>query len=167
MIPTEHQDFIDRAVEILKQDDRIAGIALGGSYITGIMDEFSDLDFVIAVYPEHIAQVMSERMQITEKLGNLLSAFTGEHVGEPRLLICLYDSPLIHIDYKFVSLDDVGNRIEDPVILYQKGKALTNTFSKDSAAFPKPDLQWFEDRFWVWIQYLVMNLEHRLRVLLF
>ena len=153
MIPVEHQNFLNKAVEILKQDNRIAGIALGGSYCTGIMDEFSDLDFVIAIYPEYTAEVMNERIQIAGKLGHLLSAFTGEHVGESRLIICLYDEPLLHVDYKFVSLEDAGKRVEDPVILYQKDNALTNAFSKEPALFPMPDLQWIEDRFWVWIHY--------------
>ena len=67
MIPIEHQNFITKAVDILKQDVRIAGIAFGGSYITGSMDEFSDLDFVVAVYPEYTAEVMSERIEIAGK----------------------------------------------------------------------------------------------------
>jgi len=154
MIPIEHQNFINRAVEILKQDGRIAGAALGGSYITGIMDEFSDLDFVIAVYPEFYGQMMNERMEIAGKLGVLLSAFTGEHVGEPRLVICLYDFPLIHVDLKFVSLADAARRIEDPIILYQKDDiALAGVLSEEAAAFPLPDIQWIEDRFWVWVHY--------------
>jgi len=147
------QNFINKTVDILKQDNRIAGIAIGGSYRTGTMDEFSDLDFVIAIEPEHELQIMSERIEIAGKLGNLLSAFTGEHVGEPRLLICLYDSPLLHVDLKFVSLNDVGKRVEDPVIVYQKYHALTDAFAREIAVFPAPDWQWIEDRFWVWVHY--------------
>ncbi|MEN6349721.1 MAG: nucleotidyltransferase domain-containing protein [Syntrophomonas sp.] len=152
-ISIEQQNFVDKTVDILKQDDRIVGIAIGGSYLTGTMDEYSDLDFVIVVKPEDELQVSNERIQVAGKLGNLLSAFTGEHVGEPRLLICLYDSPLLHVDLKFVSLNDVGKRVEDPFILYQKDNALTDAFSRESAFFPTPDLQWIEDRFWVWVHY--------------
>lgn len=154
MIPKEHQAFIDNTVAILKQDSRIVGIALGGSYISGDMDQYSDLDFVIAVNPQDTAQIMSERIEIAKKLGNLLSAFTGEHVGEPRLLVCLYDCPLMHVDLKFVSLDDAEKRIEDPVILYQKDNALSDAFAGMPAVFPYPDLQWMEDRFWVWVHYV-------------
>lgn len=153
MIPVEHQSFIDRAVGILGRDARIAGAALGGSYITGNMDEFSDLDFVIAINPADTAGVMNDRMRIAESLGTLLCAFTGEHVGEPRLLICLYDSPLLHVDLKFVSLDDIGKRVEDPAILFEREGALTKAFSKQPAVFPVPDPQWIEDRFWVWVHY--------------
>ncbi len=104
MVPSIHQAFIDNAIEIFKKDDRIMGAAAGGSYITGSMDEFSDIDFVIAVDPEFTEQVSKERQEIAGRLGNLLSSFTGEHVGEPRLLICLYGLPLLHVDLKFVSL---------------------------------------------------------------
>jgi hypothetical protein len=31
----------------------------------------------------------------------LLVGFTGEHVGEPRVLICLYGPPVLHVDLKF------------------------------------------------------------------
>ncbi|NRS94850.1 hypothetical protein DFH40_002566 [Clostridium beijerinckii] len=47
---------------------------------------------------------MNERIKIAESLGTLLSAFTGEHVGEPRLLICLCEPELLHVDLKFVSI---------------------------------------------------------------
>jgi hypothetical protein len=36
------------------------------------------------------------------------SAFSGEHVGEPRALICLYGPPLLPVDLKFVSLSDAA-----------------------------------------------------------
>ena len=45
---------------------------------------------------------MGERRTIAESCGGLLAAFTGEHVGEPRLLICLYGPPLAHVNLKFV-----------------------------------------------------------------
>ena len=36
------------------------------------------------------------------------ATFTGEHVGESRVLICLYGPPLLHVDLKFVSLSDAA-----------------------------------------------------------
>lgn len=49
------------------------------------------------------------------KIGPLLSAFTLEHVGEPLVLICLYDQPLLHVE--FVSLEEFKERVENPHIL--------------------------------------------------
>ena len=98
---TTHQQFISRALPHFAADSRLVGVAAAGSWAENAMDEFSDLDLIIAVEPEGFAQVMSERQSIAASLGKLLAAFTGEHVCEPRVLICLYDSPLLHVDLKF------------------------------------------------------------------
>lgn len=153
MLPGIHREFLDKSIPIFQKDMRIAGITAGGSYISGDMDEFSDIDLVIAVKPEHLEQVMNERLQIATGLGNLLSGFTGEHVGEPRLLICLYGPPLLHVDLKFVSLPDVAKRVEDPVILWERDNIVSDALQYGEAKFPMPNLQWIEDRFWVWVHY--------------
>jgi hypothetical protein len=133
---------------------RIVGVAAGGSYLTNSMDEFSDLDLVIAVDPLQFDSVMADRRRIASSLGLLLAAFTGEHVGEPRLLICLYDGPpLLHVDFKFVALQDIVKRVEDPAVLWEREGKMTQALKKGVAQYPLPDLQWIEDRFWVWIHY--------------
>jgi predicted nucleotidyltransferase len=148
-----HNNFINNCIEILKYDSRILGVAVGGSYISGEMDEFSDIDFVIAVDTKSYKAVIEDRIEIAKKLGNLLSAFTGEHVGEPRLVICLYGPPLLHVDLKFVAIEDIAVRVEDPIILWERDNAITNSLTLGEAKYPMPKLQWIEDRFWVWIHY--------------
>lgn len=117
------------------------------------MDEFSDLDLIIAVEPESFEQVMLERQSIAVSLGELLASFTGEHVGEPRVLICLYDSPLLHVDLKFVSLPDVAKRVDEPVVLWERDRRLSQVFASSTGVYPMPKEQWIEDRFWIWIHY--------------
>jgi predicted nucleotidyltransferase len=158
LVPAMHQRFIDNALETLKGDARIAGVAAGGSYIYNDMDEYSDIDFVIAVDPGYFGQVMEERRIIAQRLGPLLAAFTGEHVGEPRLLVCLYWPPLLHVDLKFVSLGDVGHRAEDPVILWERDGAISQRLRQSEAKFPLPDPQWIEDRFWAWVHYIAAKI---------
>ena len=153
MIPINHKKFIDNSIKILKDDFRIVGIATGGSYITNEMDKYSDIDFIIAVDSNHYEEVMDERYKIAANLGTLLSAFTGEHVGEPRLLICLYGPELLHVDLKFVSIDNIAHRVEDPVILWERGNFVSEALKENNARFPIPTLQWIEDRFLVWIHY--------------
>ena len=47
--------------------------------------------FVVVVDPLYYDEIMAQRMAFAGTLGHLLQhAFTGEHVGEPRLLICLF-----------------------------------------------------------------------------
>jgi hypothetical protein len=121
------------------------------------MDEFSDLDLVIAVEPTEAEAVSSERHRIAAGLGPLVAAFTGEHVGELRLLICLYDgergSPPLHVDLKFVSLPDVAHRVDDLAVLWERDGRVTRALQVGEARFPSPNPQWIEDRFWVWVHY--------------
>ena len=153
-VPAAHAAFLRSAVPRLGEDPRVAGIAAGGSYAAGTMDEKSDLDLVIAVEPSAYPAILDDRVRIAEGLGPLLAAFTGEHVGEPRLLICLYGPPLLHVDLKFVALGDAAHRVEDPVILWEREGALRRALSADEARYPAPDPQWIEDRFWVWVHYV-------------
>ena len=120
-VPGPHRKFLHSAVERLQRDERLLGVAAGGSFLTNSMDEFSDLDLVIATEAAHHRQVLADRQQIASSLGPLLTAFTGEHVGEPRLLICLYAvEPPLHVDLKFVALPDLARRVEDPAILWER-----------------------------------------------
>jgi predicted nucleotidyltransferase len=151
--PEPHAAFLRSAVARLSEDPRLVGVAAGGSYLTRTMDEFSDVDLVIAVEPAAYLSVLDDRPRVARSLGPLLAAFTGEHVGEPRVLICLYGPPLLHVDLKFVSLPDVAGRVEDPSVLWERGGRLTAALAASAARFPEPDLQWIEDRFWVWVHY--------------
>ena len=148
-----HQSFISNALPSLVADRRIVGVAAAGSWAEDSMDEFSDLDLIVAVEPEHLAQVMSERQSIAASMGELLASFTGEHVGEPRLLICLYDSPLLHVDLKFISIADIEKRVDEPVVLWERDNRLSQSFASSIGVYPLPDEQWIEDRFWIWIHY--------------
>ena len=158
MIPVMHQEFLERAMPPLEADTRIAGVAIGGSYLTGSMDIYSDIDLVVAVEPGDFAALMDERTAIAESLGPLLSAFTGEHVGEPRLLVCLYGPPLLHVDLKFVSLSDIAHRVEDPAILWEREGRITKALKLEQAKYPLRNLQWMEDRFWVWVHYIAVKI---------
>ena len=153
-LPDSHRRFLSSSIDVLRCDARIIGVAAGGSFLTNSMDEFSDLDLVIAVDPLHYESVMADRRRIVGSLGPLLAAFTGEHVGEPRLLVCLYDgAPLLHVDLKFVALPDIAKRVEDPAVLWEREGQLTRSLEGGIAKFPNLDLQWIEDRFWVWLHY--------------
>jgi predicted nucleotidyltransferase len=157
-VPPLHAAFLEKALPIWQKDARISAVAAGGSFITREMDEFSDLDLVIAVAQEAFPEVMKERKEIASKAGKLLGAFTGEHVGEPRLLICLYGPPLLHVDLKFVTLPDAAVRVEDPVILWERDYCLTKVLQQSKPNYPAPDLQWIEDRFWIWIHYVASKI---------
>lgn len=153
-IPPPHRQFLENATRILRQDERLVGMAVAGSLADSYADEFSDVDLVIAVEPEFQEEVMAERQSIAAMLGTLAAAFTGEHVGEPRLLICLYDDPVLHVDLKFVPLEDATPVVDNPAVVWDRAGRLKAVLRRREGRYPPPDVQWIEDRFWIWIHYL-------------
>jgi len=119
------KEFVQQAIQILRDDQFVTGLAAGGSWLSGNMDEFSDVDLVL-VTRDRISHDKNKMVQYAEKLGTLLSAFTGEHVGEPRLLICLYEEPFLHVDIKFLIIEELATRIEDTAILFDRDDQLAD-----------------------------------------
>ncbi|MBA5763100.1 nucleotidyltransferase domain-containing protein [Vibrio sp. 404] len=152
-LPQTHKQLLDKIVQKLQLDPRIVGIGASGSYATDTLDKYSDLDLVIAVKPEQFEAVMSERFTIIESIEGKVAAFTGEHVGEPRLVIALYAPDAIHVDFKFVSLPDAAIRVDDTKVLWEQGTLLSDTFKTKVPQYPQPEPQWIEDRFWIWTHY--------------
>lgn len=151
--PAPHREFATATVDLFAKDPRVVGVAAAGSLAFGTADEFSDLDLVIAVEPEAHAEIMAERLHIAQALGPVLTSFTGEHVGEPRLLVALYGPPLLHVDLKFVALPDAAQRVDEPIVLWERDGRLTAAYATDVARYPQHEPQWFEDRFWGWVHY--------------
>ena len=123
------------------------------------MDEHSDLDLVIAVDAPSFDEVMQERRRIAAGLGTLLAAFTGEHVGEPRVLICLYDNPLLHVDLKFVNVEQMGHSVDRPAVLWERSGEMSAALKRSFAGYPEPDAAWIEERFWTWVHYGVSKVK--------
>lgn len=150
------KQFAAHAARIVENDPGAIGLAVGGSWLKDEMDEFSDLDLIL-VTKEKIAGDTGKMLDYARRFGNLLSGFTGEHVGEPRVLICLYSDPLLHVDIKFLTLGELDNRVETPFILADTDDQLQQSFSTTEAVFPYPRYQWLEDRFWIWIHYALLK----------
>ncbi len=153
---TIQQQFAQRAATTLQADEAVLGLAVGGSWLADEIDDYSDLDLVL-VTQEKVAGQLPNMLSYAARLGTLLNGFTGEHVGEPRLLVCLYDKPLLHVDIKFITLDELANRVEDPHILFDRGGQLQAVIDSTRAAFPYPNHQWLEDRFWIWVHYTLLK----------
>ncbi|WP_204563863.1 nucleotidyltransferase domain-containing protein, partial [Citrobacter cronae] len=116
-LPDLHRSFAEQLKLKFQSDSRIHSLLAGGSIVHGGFDKYSDLDFVVVVDPLYYNEIMAQRRALAGTLGHLLHAFTGEHVGEPRLLICLYGPELLHVDLKFITLDMLTQRVEEPAVL--------------------------------------------------
>lgn len=150
-------EFARNASHVLEADKNVIGLAVGGSWITGQIDKFSDLDLIV-VTRERISNDKSAMIAYAKRLGHFLTGFTGEHVGEPRVLICLYDNPLLHVDLKFVTLQEFEHRVESPFILLDNHGQLQSMVDNTPSTFPYPDYQWIEDRFWIWVHYALLKI---------
>jgi|SRR4030095_3880837 len=152
-----HNDFVRRAAKNLTEDKSVIGLAVAGSWLTKEIDKYSDLDLIL-VTSKKISGNKPKMLEYAKQFGSFLTGFTGEHVGEPGILICLFDNPLIHVDIKFVTLEEFHPRIETPTILLDTEGQLKKALELSNAEFPYPDYQWIEDRFWVWIHYVLLKI---------
>lgn len=150
------QSFISKAIEYIQQDSDTVGLAAGGSWASGELDDYSDLDLVL-VTTQKIAPDTGKMQEYAAKLGSVLASFRGDHVGEPRLLIVLYENALLHVDIKFLTPDEFHHRVEDPTILWERDQALTSIIEESTAHYPPFDFQWAEDRFWIWTHYAALK----------
>jgi hypothetical protein len=151
--PAAARPLIAAATVSVAADPRLVGLLATGSGATGGMDEFSDVDLVIVCRDADEPAVHGDLRAFAAGLGPLLACFTGEHVGEPRLLICLFGPPLVHVDLKVVSDTGLDVRVEDGVVLWQREDTLDTALGRTAAAWPAADPQWIEDRFWIWVHY--------------
>src|SRR6266700_393197 len=122
--PPHVRPYVEAVIATIQDDPRVVGLTAGGSAVTGTMDEFSDLDLVVVCRDEHQPELLAGAPAFAAGLGPLLACFTGEHVGEPRLLIALYGPPPVHVDLKFVADSQLDQRVEDGLILWQRDGAL-------------------------------------------
>lgn len=130
-LPPLHSRFLDDVLPRIRRDPRVTDVVLSGSIAGGRPDVYSDVDLVVVVEDDAYDAVMRERLELIGSWTELVVGFTGEHVGEPRLIITLVGPPLLHVDFKFVRATDFAERAEEPAF----------------------DLRWIEDRFWVWVHY--------------
>jgi predicted nucleotidyltransferase len=151
------KDFINKVVHEIKDDTNVLGLAVAGSFITNETDEFSDVDLVL-VTENKIAPDAVKMTKFAKRLGNFISGFTGEHIGDRRVLICLYDEPLLHVDIKFLTQDEFHSRVENPVVFFERNNVLSKIINSTTSAWPALDYQWIEDRFWTWIHYAALKI---------
>lgn len=151
------KQFAEQAVQKLKHNQNVIGLAVAGSWVTKELDAFSDLDLIL-ITKEKIAGDKNKMLEYAKSFGHLLSGFTGEHVGEPRVLICLYNDPLLHVDIKFLTTDEFRQRIENPEILLDTDGQLKSILEESEPEFPYPEYQWIEDRFWIWVHYALLKI---------
>jgi len=157
-VPEHLRELAERVVAEAAADARVLAVVVGGSVASGTSDEYSDLDLVLVCTAEGQPGCLAEAKEFAGRVGPLLSSFTGEHVGEPRLLITLFGPPLVHVDLKFVTPDGYRNRVENGLVLWQRDDTVDRVLAESTPCWPQPDVQLIEDRFWVWVHYTAVKI---------
>ncbi|MFB6977625.1 nucleotidyltransferase domain-containing protein [Streptomyces scopuliridis] len=151
--PLLHSQFLSSVLPRIRQDARVTGVAIAGSIAGGHPDIYSDVDLIVVIDDGAFDAVMKDRLTLIGTWAALVAGFTGEHVGEPSLIITLVGPPLLHVDFKFVRTSDFAERVEDPEVLWDRDGRLATTLAEHPLTPPSLDLQWIEDRFWIWVHY--------------
>lgn len=150
-LPEAHGSFLLRALPVLQAEPPVQAVIVSGSAVTGNMDEWSDLDLVVLVDDAAERTFTGQHFVVVQRLGTLLTAHRADHFGEPRLLICLYDAPLLHVDLKFMAVKDAGTLRYASELLWSRGEPPQ---LPAPAPPPTPDLQWYADRLPGWAHYM-------------
>jgi hypothetical protein len=153
----EIDNFLKKSSEKLFADKRILALCIGGSWINNEIDKYSDLDLIL-ITKEKLSSSREDMYKIASSLGEIVANFTGEHIGEKRLLICLYKNPILHVDLKFLELSEFDDRIENPLIIWERESVISLKMKNTKTRNEIIDYQWIEDRFWVWIHYAATKL---------
>ena len=159
MYPSTHDNYLKHLINHIQNDRRFEALLAGGSLVHGGFDEYSDLDLILLVRDENYTGVLSSRPAIASSWGPLLACFTGEHVGEARLLICLYE-PALHVDLKFVRLSDFVHAVERPLVQWaREPQMIARLIEALQVEWPERSPEWFEDRSWIWLHYAGTKLQ--------
>lgn len=152
-MPEPLRERLLAVIQHLSSDPDVLGILVTGSFVDRTLDEWSDLDLVVVVEAHAWPAILERRVALAAGCGPLLNAFTGEHVGEPRLLVCLFGPPLVHVDLKFLTLKMLTPRVDEPVPLWVRDGRVAAELTPGAGRYPQPDPQWIEDRIWTWVHY--------------
>src|SRR5688572_3523862 len=96
--PAVLRPIVDAVVTSAAADPRVIGVLAVGSAATASMDRYSDLDFMVVGRDDCLLDLRRDAKEFAARIGPLLLAFTGEHVREPGLLLCLYGPPPVRVD---------------------------------------------------------------------
>ena len=153
-----HYQFVDNLKKAFQENPLFIGIAVGGSYLSNQLDEYSDLDIYLVVSDAAAILDFDAKKEILATVANPLCCYTNGH--DARVIICLYqlESALLHVDWKWLTLKEFEDRVENPAVIFEHKSALTAVIARTESSYPKPDIERTESRFWSWIHYVLSKI---------
>jgi len=158
MAELPHYGFVDCITKAFGNNPVFIGIAVGGSYMDGHLDEYSDLDIHLVV------EEAFENLKFEEKQALLATLFLPlccySNGNDDRVMVCLYDfNPIIlHVDWKWQTLKEFEIRVENPKVLFERDYLLSSIMERTDFSYPLPDIHNIEPRFWSWMHYVLSKI---------
>lgn len=161
-LPEAHRGFLERNLPHLKNDHRFLGLAVIRSAPSEPrIDLTEDLKLILVVDSFHHEEVLQDGPEMARHMGHLLSGYYAAHSGDRDQFTCLFDQPLLHVDFYFRTLEAFQrSRKQDREIIWERGHRLSRAMVAGGSFKPQVDPQWIEDRIWVWTHYLGNKLAH-------
>jgi len=150
-----HRSKLASAALATMRDPDVVGMAVGGSFAAGFADKYSDVDLWIAVTDETLPVVRDRARAIADDCGDVVAAFTAEHIGDQDHLVVLYDD-LIHVDFQYVEISALGGKVHGrpAVVVWEREGAVSRQLpGKALESDVAEDLAWLEERVWTWLWY--------------
>jgi hypothetical protein len=149
-----HRGKAEAACRSALADPDVVGMAVTGSFATGIADKVSDVDLRVYARSGAVDTVVARVPELAAACGRVVAIFVAEHLGIPTLTIVLFND-LVHVDFDVVSVDRAAehNAGLPAVMLWERetiSAALPGTYGSDIAA----DVRWMEARIWTWSWYI-------------
>jgi hypothetical protein len=153
-----HRNFVNKASLQLKDDPRFMGMAIGGSWIDHKLDEYSDLDIYL-IMVEDFNPKIEEKRAILEAFGKILCFYTNTNDENVTVSLFNFEPLLLHVDCKWIHLDGFRKRVENPTIIFEHGKLLSDCIDNyPSEGYELPDLNLNEMHFWTWVHYILSKI---------
>jgi predicted nucleotidyltransferase len=157
----DHRKIAENILKLLRQDERVLGVYLSGSFAHGKPDQYSDLDFYILVAMENRDRIKKNHAKLRANVGELLSDFPATHMSDPNQIIALYKAKYpVHVDYQYRTPEELIPRKKDcdVLVFWDRSGALKAWKKKcvevrETYAPTQESLQYLEDRFWTWCIY--------------
>src|SRR5437879_6411063 len=99
----EHRRVLTRAFEYLEQDSRVVGVLLGGSFVSGDPDFYSDLDLYLVINDDHFTDMLAEKEKTAAAVDRMITGFVPDHLGPggDEMYIAVYGGP-VKLDFNYL-----------------------------------------------------------------
>jgi predicted nucleotidyltransferase len=157
----EHRRLLDRAVARFHKDARVPGLLLGGSFVSGNPDFYSDLDLYIVVDDRYFLDVLAEKKPAASAAGRVLTGFVSDHLGPggDEMYIAVYDGP-VEIDFNYLRRSTLKPswKMASRFILKDADGSVGEVIRSSAGLTPPPPsreaLEVLHNKFWSWCWYV-------------